>query len=144
MFKLHSIAGRVAVGMSIGVILGLLIMGLAPSFNMPVVSMFGLGTLLMFMLMGAFIGLIGIFDRHPVFDFKMAWWIRGIIGGILFMLMYIFLSYDMLTVIIQSELLSWMGFRSPFWALLDGLFIGMLMAYIEMMVAGDEKNLPVK
>lgn len=144
MFKLHSIAGRVSIGMITGIIVGLIVMFVAPSFDMPVWSTFGGGTLLMFMLMGAFIGLIGIFDRHPVFDFKMTWWIRGAIGGILFMLMYILLTYETLELVMQSDLLSWMELKSPFWALIDGIVIGGLMSFLEMKFAGDAKNLPVK
>lgn len=81
MFHLHSIAGRVAIGSSIGIVVGLIVMLVSPSlFNTPVLSMFGIGTLMMFMLMGVCIGLFGMFDRHPVFNFKLNWWTRGIIG----------------------------------------------------------------
>jgi hypothetical protein len=115
-----------------------------PMFNIPMLSMFGLGTLLMFVLMGAMTGFMGIFDRHPMLDFKMPWWIRGTLIGGFFMLMYVLFTYETLELVMQSSLVSWMGLTSPFWALLDGIFIGGLMGLLETKWAGEGENLPVK
>ena len=88
MFKLHSVTGRIAIGKMIGLVVGLLVMVLLPTFDMQVLSMFGIGTLLMFVLMGVMTGFVGQFDRHPALDFSMKWWVRGPIIGAMFMLMY--------------------------------------------------------
>jgi len=106
--------------------------------------MFGLGTLLVFVLMGLTLGLVGIFDRHPVFGFPMRWWIRGAVAGFLFTLMYILLSHDSLEVIMQSNIVSWTGLSSPFWTLIDGVIIGLFMGYMETKFAGQGSNLPLK
>jgi hypothetical protein len=95
-------------------------------------------------LMGAMIGLIGVFDRHPVFKFKMHWWLRGPALGVLFMLMYVLLSYNNLQFVMQSPLVSWTGLASPFWALLDGIWIGALMGWIETSIAGEGSDLPME
>lgn len=144
MFKIHSITGRVFVGKMVGLLVGLIVMLVMPSFNMPVFSRFGLGTLIMFVLMGAMTGLVGIFDRHPVFNFKMAWWLSGPLVGALFMLMFILFTYETLDVVMQSSLVSWMGIKSPYWALIDGLFIGGMMGFLESSLAGEGKKLPLK
>jgi hypothetical protein len=144
MFQLHSVTGRIAIGKGIGLIVGIVSMTFLPSFGFSVFSMFGFGTLLVFVLMGAMIGFMGQFDRHPVLDFKMTWWMRGAVVGFVFMLMYILLSYASLETIMQSNIVSWMGLSSPFWALIDGVIIGALMGFIETKVAGDGPMLPLK
>lgn len=143
MFHLHSVTGRIAIGKSIGFVVGLLVMLALPAFDMPILGMFGLGTLLMFVLMGAMTGFVGMYDRHPVFSFKMTWWLRGVVVGIIFMLMYILFTYDSLEIIMQSVYVSWMGLESPFWALLDGATIGLVMSFAETKFAGEGKDLPL-
>jgi hypothetical protein len=144
MFKMKSVTGRIFVGKTIGLVVGLLVMLLLPSFDMEIWSMFGLGTLVMFVLMGTMTGFAGVFDRHPALSFKMPWYVRGPLVGAMFMLMYVLFTYDTLEMVIKSDLLSWMGFESPFWALLDGLFIGGLMGFAETKLAGEGEDLPIK
>ena len=144
MFQLHSVTGRILIGKIIGIVLGIAVMLVLPSFNIPILSMFGLGTLLMFALMGSLIGFCGQFDRHPAIDFAMPWWVRGGLVGAAFMLMYILFTYDTLEVVMQSSLVSWTGLSSPFWALIDGVFIGGIMGFIETKVAGEGPDLPLK
>lgn len=144
MFKLHSVSGRIVIGQVIGIVMGILTIIFLPMFGFPLWSMFGLGTLVMFFLMGSMIGFIGQFDRHPVFDFKMKWWMGGALMGILFTLMYVLLSYESMQTIMQSGAVSWMGLSSPFWALIDGTIIGMVMAWAEAKFAGKGRELPLR
>ncbi|MBU2158608.1 hypothetical protein KJ848_00260 [Patescibacteria group bacterium] len=140
---MHSVAGRVFIGIGVGFIVGAAVMLSLPMFGFPLVSMFGFGTLLMFMLMGIVIGFMGLFNRHPLFNFRMPWWIRGLMVGFVFTLMYVLLSYGSLVVVMQSSLVSWMGLTSPFWALLDGICIGLLMSGLETKFAGEGPQLPI-
>lgn len=143
MFKIKSVAGRIFIGAIIGLIVGLLIIVSLPMFGFPLFSMFGFGTLMIFIMMGLTLGLAGIFDNHPIFGFKMQWWNRGLIVGFIFTLMYILLSYNSLEIIMQSTIVSWTGLSSPFWVLIDGIIIGLLMGYTETKVAGEGSNLPL-
>ena len=144
MFKIQSVTGRMFVGVSIGLTLGVAMILLSPLFGFPIFSMFGFGTMLTFILMGMFIGLVGMFDYHPIFGFKMRWWIRGSVAGFLFMLMYILLSHSSLEVVMQSTLVSWTGFASPFWALIDGTVLGAIIGLLETKIAGEGSNLPLE
>lgn len=144
MFKLQSVTGRIAVGKLVGLVMGIVAMIALPSFGFPMFSMFGLGTLIMFMLMGVLVAFMGQYDRHPLFDFKMHWWMRGAVVGFVVMLMYILLSYASLETVMMSNIISWMGLTSPFWALLDGMVIGMIMAFAETKIAGAGPDLPLK
>lgn len=144
MFKIHSVAGRVFIGIIIGLIVGIISIAVSPIFGFPLLSMFGFGTLITFVMMGFTLGLVGMFDYHPVFGFKMRWWIRGPVAGFIFTLMYILLSYETLEVIMQSNIVSWMGLSSPFWALLDGITIGLIMGWMETKFAGEGSSLPLE
>lgn len=144
MFSTHSITGRMFVGVLSGLILGIALILLLPVFGFPLLSTFGFGTLVMFILMGMFIGMVGMFDYHPIFGFKMRWWIRGAVAGFLFMLMYILLSYASLEIVMASTLISWTGLSSPFWALIDGIVIGLVVGFLETKIAGEGSNLPLK
>jgi hypothetical protein len=143
MIKLHSVASRIIIGKIIGLIIGIVAMLSLPLFDIPIMSMFGLGTLIMFVLMGALTGFMGIFDRHPMIDFKMPWWFRGPLVGATFLLMYVLFTYDTMELMMQSSLVSWIGLKSPFWAILDGIFIGGLMGFVETKLAGEGKDLPL-
>ncbi|PCI30677.1 hypothetical protein COB52_01150 [Candidatus Kaiserbacteria bacterium] len=144
MFKIHSITGRMFIGISIGAIVGVLTIVLSPMFGFPVLSMFGFGTLITFVLMGLTIGMVGMFDYHPIFGFRMRWWLRGAFLGFFFTLMYILLGYESLQILIQSSLVSWTGLTSPFWALIDGTMIGLFMGWMETKFAGEGSNLPLR
>lgn len=143
MFKMKSVTGRIVIGKIIGLVVGVIVMLLLPSFDMEIFSMFGLGTLMMFVLMGAVTGFMGIFDRHPALKFKMSWYVGGPLVGLFFMLMYVLFTYETLEMVMKSDLVSWMGLESPFWALLDGLFIGGLMGFVETKLAGEGEDLPI-
>lgn len=132
------------IGVMTGLIIGALVITMSPIFGFSLFSMFGFGTLITFVLMGLTLGLMGMFDYHPIFGFKMRWWIRGAVAGFLFTLMYILLSHDSLEVIMQSNIVSWTGLSSPFWTLIDGVIIGLFMGYMETKFAGQGSNLPLK
>ncbi len=144
MFQLHSVTGRIFIGLVSILFLSLIGWALTQIYYLPFGAFFGLGTILLFVLMGLTLGLVGIFDRHPIFGFKMHWWIRGPVVGFLFTLAYILLSYDSIVALLQSPLLSWMGFYSPFWVLIDGTLIGLLIGWAETHFAGEGSELPLQ
>ena len=144
MISLHSISGRVGVGLLASSVLAILVAIILPSFGYASFGTFALGTMLMFALMSAMIAFVGHFDRHPLFKFKMHWYIRGPFIGFIFTLMYVLLSYNQIDFLMQSSLVSWMGFESPFWVLFDGMCIGAIMGYLETTLAGEGSDLPLK
>jgi len=143
MFKIHSVTGRMFIGIIIGLAYSLLIMVVAPFFNISLTNIFGLGGVMLFVMMGFTIGLVGIFDNHPIFGFKMHWWLRGLVAGLIFGLMYVFTGYASLNDIIQSSIMASLGFSSPFWALTDFILAGLIMAWFETKLAGEGSKLPL-
>ncbi|QSH39674.1 hypothetical protein JXR01_01545 [Candidatus Kaiserbacteria bacterium] len=143
MFKMRSVAGRIFIGVLIGLVVGIVAILALPTFGFSLFSMFGFGTLLVFILMGLTLGLVGMFDTHPIFGFTMRWWIRGAVAGFLFTLMYILLGYSSLEVVMESNVVAWMGLSSPFWVLIDGTLIGLFMGWMETKFAGEGSSLPL-
>lgn len=144
MFTIHSLTGRIVLGKAIGFTIGLLAMLILPFMDIPILSTFGIGTLLMFTMMGAMIGFVGIYTRHPLIDMQLPWWLRSSAIGFAFMLMYVLLAYDTIEVVMQSSLVTWTGLESPYWALIDGIIYGLLMGYITTKFAGEGENLPLR
>lgn len=143
MFKIHSVVGRISVGILVGLVIGIIVLVFLSQIDFMLFSLVGFGMVILFMIMGMLIGFIGMFDRHPVFDFKMKWWIRGPVVGMLFMFMLALLSHDPLAAMMQSPLLSWTGLTSPFWAVIDGFWIGALIGWLETHIAGEGEELPL-
>jgi len=144
MFKIHSVTGRMFIGIIIGLAYSLLIMVVAPFFNISLTNIFGLGGVMLFVMMGFTIGLVGIFDTHPIFKIRMRWWLRGVVAGTIFGLIYVFIGYESMNTILQTSALVKFGFASPFWALTDFIFAGLIMAFFETKIAGQGSKLPLK
>ena len=144
MFKKHSVTGRISIGILIGLAYSLMILVISFIFNLPMLNMFGIGTALTFVMLGFFIGLAGIFDRHPIFGFKIHWWICGLVAGSIFGFIYVSVGYESISMLMQSVFVEKFGLSSPFWAMSDFIFAGLLMAFFETKIAGKGSNLPLK
>jgi len=132
------------IGVLIGLAYSLLVLSLAPLFGVSLLNSFGLGSVMLFIMMGFTIGLVGIFNIHPIFGFKMHWWIRGTVAGIIFGFIYVSIGYESLSTIMQSVLMTKLGFSSPYWATSDFVVAGLIMAYFETKIAGQGPKLPLE
>lgn len=143
MLHTHSITGRVFVGEIIGFTIGVLALVLLPLLSIDTSLEFRLGFLLLMVTMGATIGFVGMFTHHPLFPFiAMPWWIRGSSIGVLFFLILVLLAKDSLLPLMSLDMVVWMGFTSPYWALIDGAILGGLIGYSATKICG-EGNLPI-
>lgn len=134
---------RLTVAKLLGFIAGLVCFFLLPKL-IPGASLFFLiGMLLWFTLFGAIIGLVGIMDKHPLWDwFKMPFWFRGTYVGAFMNLVIVFLAYDQFAVLMGNyELAQTWGMSSPFWFVLDGAILGLLIDWIATKYGGEGKAL---
>lgn len=97
----------------------------------------------MTILMGVTIGFIGILDEHPVFNFKMPFYLRGAIVGASFFLLLPLLAMDEMQAFMQLEIVQWFGLTSPWWVVLEGAFWGIVVSWITTRLCG-EGTLPTK
>jgi len=144
MFNKHSISGRLFVSKTIGLIIGVLVLLVLPFIPVETSLEFKIGFLLLMVSMSAMIGFVGIFDRHPMFpSIPMPWWLRGPTIGIVFILILVLLAKDELGPFMSLDIVAWTGLTSPYWALIDGAFLGGLIGYLTTKICG-EGNLPIK
>ena len=144
MFQTHSITGRIFVGEIVGLVVGSLALLTMPLVSVETSLEFKIGFLLLVVTMGAMIGFMGMYERHPLFpSIIMPWWLRGPSIGILFFLILVLLAKDELLPFMSTDLVTWTGMTSPYWALIDGAFLGGLIGYITTKVCG-EGNLPIQ
>lgn len=140
----HSIVNRVIIAKVIGFVAGLLCVFIMPMMGSTLGIHFSIGIVLFMILMGALVGFMGIVDRHPIFKFKMPFWLRGIVVGAFMYLILILLSYDQIAVMLSQMDFMGMEFKSPYWSLIDGAILGLIMEWAATKYAGEGSNLPLK
>ena len=140
----HSITGRIFISKVTGLLIGVLALLVLPLIPVETSLEFKIGFVLLIVTMGAMIGFIGMYERHPLFpSMKMPWWVRGPMVGVLFFLLMVLLAKDAMVPFMSMDLVTWSGLTSPYWALLDGAFLGGVMGYITTKICG-EGNLPLE
>lgn len=138
----HSVTNRIIIGKLIGFVAGVLTWLILSLMGATLDLKFGLGLVLFYILTGAIIGFMGMFERHPVLKFKTPWWLHGITMGLAMHLILILVSYDQFALMMQ-EMGIW-GMVSPWWALIDGAILGLIMAFAATKFAGEGKKLPLE
>lgn len=136
MFHRHSMAGRVAVAVGVGFVIGGLVNLFLVSSGVNYTTTFSYGLWLFYILMSLTIAVMGIFIRHPIFRFPMRWWMRGAVIGAIYHLLLVLLAYDIVMEMMQLPIVTWLGLTSPFWVLLDGIVIGMIVGGVTTKVVG--------
>jgi len=137
----HSITNRIIIGKTIGFVAGLLVFFLVPMLGVDLELKFGLGLILFYTILGSLIGLMGVMTQHPIFNFSLPWWLRGLVVGISMHAMLVLLTYDQIAA--MAGALNTFGMTSPWWALLDGTILGLIIAWAATRFAGEGK-LPLK
>lgn len=137
----HSVTNRIVVGKIIGLVAGLLVFLLAPIMGVAIDLRFGLGLILFYMMTGVLIAFVGLFDRHPILKFKLPWWLGGIVIGAGMHIMLVLLAHDQIALMLQQ--MELVALSSPWWAIFDGIILGLIMAFAEMKLAG-KGNLPLE
>jgi len=144
LFNTKTITGRVAVSKIIGFIIGGLVLLILPLIPVETTLEFKIGFVLLIMAMSITIGFMGIFTYHPAIpQLRMPWWLRGGSIGLFYFLILILLAKDSLEPFLTLDIVTWTGLTSPYWALIDGMILGMLIGYVTTKICG-EGNLPLE
>jgi len=130
MMTKKSLIYRVGAGKAIGLVIGLLGFFLIPEFIESSSLQLRFGVLFWYTTIGAFIGVFGIFVRHPVLDLAMPWWFRGaLIGGWMNFVLTL-IAYEQISTIVVAVFGEYGQHVSPYIMVLEGVIIGMLMDYL--------------
>jgi len=133
-----SLTNRIIIGKAIGFILGAIGFFLIPVIFPDTPPMFRWAVWAWYITFGAFIGVMGIYTRHPVLNIPMPWWFRsGILGTWLNFVLYLFISEPLTLAMETSFMAGW----SPLWIVAEGAVIGLLIGYVATKFAGEGKAL---
>lgn len=140
MFEKPSLIRRAAIGKTIGLVFGLISFFIVPMITPEVTLTFRFGVALYLIMMGGFIGIMGVFTYHPVLHMPMPWWVRGpMIGGFMMLVLWMIAQpqFDAVAIAMFGENSI---FSSGAWSIVDGLVIGSLMSFLATRFGGEGKE----
>ena len=137
MFAKPSLATRVATGKLIGFGFGLIGLVTIPFLWPDSSGMERFAFLLWYPTVGAFIGLAGVFTRHPVLRIAMPWWLSSsMIGAWMNFLLTLFI-HDRLALMMVELVGTQSPFQSPWWFVAEGALAGLVIGYFATRLGGE-------
>ena len=137
MFENPSLVTRIAIGKAIGFALGLVGLIVIPLLWPDSGWMERIAFLFWYTTVGAFVGLIGVFNWHPILHLPMPWWFRSTLVGAWMNFVLTLFIYDRLATM-MVELFGEGGlFVSPFWFVLEGAIVGIFIGYFATRFGGE-------
>ncbi len=139
MFEKPSLMLRIAVGKSVGFVFGLIAFFALPMMGEPDL-MFRLGIALWLIITGAMIGLMGVVTYHPLLRIPLPWWVRGPLIGMSTMLTLWLVAHERIDAIVINMFGPDTILSSGAWIIADGLVIGLVMAWLATLLAGEGRE----
>ncbi|MGI9219697.1 MAG: hypothetical protein ACR2QS_01515 [Woeseiaceae bacterium] len=137
MFGNPSLMTRIAVGKTIGLIVGLIAFFSLPHFLPEADSMLRWGLLLWYITFGAIIGVFGVFTYHPVLKMPMPWYINAPFMGGWLNFVLVFFAHDDMTAMMLRIFGENGALSSPFWFAAEGAIIGLIIGYFANRFGGE-------
>lgn len=139
MFDNPSLITRIAIGKLIGLIFGLIGFFLLPIMWPPADMFLRVGILFWYITVGAIIGVYGVLNWHPVIRLPLPWWFRApLIGGWMNFVLTFF-AYDTFRTMMLDMFGPDFPFTSPFWFVLEGAIVGLIIGYFATKFGGEGK-----
>ncbi len=137
MFKNPSLVTRIAIGKLLGFALGLIGLIVIPFLWPDSGWMERIAFLLWYTTLGAFVGLVGVLDWHPVLRLPMRWWFSSTLVGAWMNFVLTLFIHDRLAEM-MVDLFGEDGlFLSPFWFVAEGALVGLLIGYFTTRFGGE-------
>ena len=137
MFGNNSLLTRITVGKLLGLLVGGIGFFLLPNYLPDAGYMIRFGLLFWYILMGTVVGLFGVVTYHPVLRMPMPWWFLGAaVGGWMNFIIALFM-YDTLTIVVSNFFNG--AITSPFWVIIEGILVGLVMAWVCKRLGGEGK-----
>jgi hypothetical protein len=140
MFGNPSLITRIAIGKSVGLIVGLIAFVFLPSVYPDATMMLRWGLLLWYITFGAIIGVFGVFTWHPILKLPMPWWIRAPFVGAWLNFVLAFFAYDDMKAVLVHLFGHDGSITSPFWFSAEGALIGLIIGYLATRFGGEGKE----
>ena len=137
MFENPSLVTRIAIGKLLGFALGLIGLIVIP-FLWPDSSwMERIAFLLWYTTLGAFVGLVGVLDWHPVLRLPMPWWFSSTLVGAWMNFVLTLFIHDRLAEMMVELFGEGSLFLSPFWFVAEGAVVGLIIGYFATRFGGE-------
>lgn len=143
MFQSPSLVKRIAIGKAIGLAVGIVGVGCMLLFAPNSGTLLLWGVALWYATLGALIGMFGLFTEHPVFKFSMPWWFRSSFLGAWMNFVLTFFAYDSFQILLVNVFGDLGAEISPFWFVLEGAIVGLLIGYFTTRYGGEGESLPI-
>ena len=141
MFESPSLVLRIAIGKTIGLIIGLFAFFILPQMMPEADLLLRWGVLLWYITFGAIIGVFGVFTYHPVLKLPMPWWFRAPFMGAWLNFVLSLIAYDKLALMMLAIFGEGGVISSPFWLAAEGAIIGLIIGYFATKYGGEGETL---
>ncbi len=132
-----SLTNRIVIGKLVGFGVGLIGFITLPTFYPEATWMLRWGVLFWYVTVGAFIGMVGVYTRHPVLMMPMPWWFRAPVVGAWMNFVLTLFAFESFEGIMQAMVGADSAYNSPFWFVAEGTLVGALIGYIATRYAGE-------
>ncbi|NVK21694.1 MAG: hypothetical protein HWD86_04200 [Kangiellaceae bacterium] len=140
MFSKPSLITRIVIGKTIGLIIGLIGFFTLPHIYPEASHMLRWGILLWYITFGAIIGIFGVFTYHPILKSPMPWWFRAPFIGAWLNFVLVFFAHKEMTALLTVMFGENGLMQSPFWFVLEGALVGLLIGFLATKFAGEGKE----
>ena len=137
MFENPSLVTRIAIGKLIGFALGLIGLIVIPFLWPDSGWMERIAFLLWYTTLGAFVGLIGVLDWHPVLRLRMRWWFSSMLVGAWMNFVLTLFIHDRLAEMMVDLFGEGSLLLSPFWFVAEGAVVGLVIGYFATRFGGE-------
>lgn len=140
MFRANPLIARLAIAKSLGFLYGLIWLLVLPADLPEVGPYLPWGALLWFTTMGGIIGMVGLFDRHPLWPaWRLTWWLRGPAMGGAMGLALVLVNYQAMAAIGGAMMAG--PFQSPWWLIAETALIGAAIDFLSTRAGGEGRAL---
>ncbi len=137
MFENPSLVTRIAIGKLLGFALGLIGLIDIPFLWPDSGWMERIAFLLWYTTLGAFVGVVGVLDWHPVLRLSMPWWFSSTLVGAWMNFVLTLFIYDRLAEMMLELPVGGGLFQSPFWFVAEGAVVGLIIGYFATHFGGE-------
>ncbi len=137
MFENPSLVTRIAIGKLLGFVLGLIGLIVIPFLWPDSGWMERIAFLLWYTTLGAFVGLVGVLDWHPVLRLPMPWWLSSTLVGAWMNFVLTLFIHDRLAEMMVDLFGEGSLFLSPFWFVAEGALVGLFIGYFATRFGGE-------
>ena len=137
MFGNPSLMTRIAVGKSLGLLIGVIAFFSIPSFLPEADMWLRWGVLLWYITFGAIIGMFGVFSYHPILKLPLPWWFRAPFMGAWLNFVLVFFAHEEMSAMMVVVFGEGGALSSPFWFAAEGAILGSIIGYFATRFGGE-------